>query len=32
MFLNKRCKGMSEYTVFVDLGYWWLMGRFLPIS
>lgn len=31
MSMNKYCKETSEYTVFVDLGYWWLMGRFLSV-
>lgn len=30
--MNKHCKETSEYTIFVDLGCWWLMGRFLSYS
>lgn len=31
MSMNNHCKETNEY-IFVDLGCWWLMGRFLPIS
>lgn len=32
MSMNKHCKKTSEYTIFVDLGCLWLIGRFLSYS